>query len=133
MNRTSARLRALGLSALLLATNLAQAAPGWVADAARSRLEFTGTLAGGTFDGSFRRFRPEIAFDPADLAASRFLVTIETGSVRFRSTPRVWASRFDGSTVRARTFRPSFLPPSNRDVSSGSMSERRNFDPDVIL
>lgn len=80
MNRTSARLRALGLSALLLATNLAQAAPGWVADAARSRLEFTGTLAGGTFDGSFGRFRPEIAFDPADLAASRFLVTIETGS-----------------------------------------------------
>jgi polyisoprenoid-binding protein YceI len=74
------RLQALALAAYLLTATAAQGATVWVADAGRSRLEFTGTLAGGSFDGSFGRFRPEITFDPADLAGSRFDVTIETGS-----------------------------------------------------
>jgi polyisoprenoid-binding protein YceI len=68
------------LLAALLLTATADAATTWTTDAARSRLVFTATQAGGEFDGQFRRFRADIAFDPADLAGSRFRVEIETAS-----------------------------------------------------
>jgi polyisoprenoid-binding protein YceI len=69
-----------GLAALLPAATGAQAASAWSTDPARSRLEFSGTLAGGRFDGRFVRFTPEITFDPADLARSRFRVEVDTAS-----------------------------------------------------
>jgi polyisoprenoid-binding protein YceI len=72
--------RRLALAALLLGAGCAQAAPAWTTYAARSRLGFTATQAGGDFDGTFRRFDARIAFDPSDLAGSRFEVVIETGS-----------------------------------------------------
>lgn len=77
-----------GLAALLPAAVVAQAAPAWTTDPARSRLEFSGTLAGGRFDGRFARFAPEIAFDPADLAGSRFRVEIDTASADTQEAER---------------------------------------------
>ena len=68
------------LAALLLATSATHAAGAWTTDAAHSRLEFSATLAGGDFDGAFRRFKADIDFDPADLAGSRFGVEIDTAS-----------------------------------------------------
>ena len=82
------RLGTLAIAALLLIASAAQGATAWVSDPARSRLEFSGTLSGGTFDGSFTRFKPEIAFDPADLAGSRFDVTIETASADTQDADR---------------------------------------------
>jgi len=58
----------------------ARAATAWATDPDRSRLEFTATQAGGEFEGRFKRFLPDIVFDPQDLAASRFVVEIDTGS-----------------------------------------------------
>ena len=81
-------LRMLGLAATLLAVGTAHGATAWVADSAASRLGFTGTLAGGTFDGRFHRFEPDIVFDPADLAGSRFEVTVETGSADTQEAER---------------------------------------------
>lgn len=68
------------IAGLLAVCAAIQAAPAWTTDAARSRLEFTATQAGGEFDGSFRRFRAEVVFDPADLPGSRLRVEIETAS-----------------------------------------------------
>lgn len=82
------RLGTLAFAALLLIAAAAQGATAWVSDTARSRLEFSGTLSGGTFDGSFTRFKPEITFDPADLAGSRFDVTIETASADTQDADR---------------------------------------------
>ncbi len=65
---------------LLDFSGVTHAATSWAIDPAGSRLDFTATQAGGEFDGTFQRFRAEIAFDPADLAGSRFQVEIETGS-----------------------------------------------------
>lgn len=65
---------------LLAVSGVSRAATAWTTDTAGSRLDFTATQAGGEFDGSFRRFRAEITFDPADLAGSRFQVEIETAS-----------------------------------------------------
>ena len=88
MNRFRRLAASLALAAALLAATAAQAAAEWTADPARSKLGFTGTLTGGSFDGSFQRFQPVITFDPADLAGSRFLVTIETGSADTRDGDR---------------------------------------------
>jgi len=84
------RLSALGwvLAALLAATPARAAAASttptpataWTTVAASSSIEFTGTLAGGEFTGKFQRFVAAIAFDPTNLAGSRFRVEIETGS-----------------------------------------------------
>jgi polyisoprenoid-binding protein YceI len=73
-------LRALGLAFGLLAAGAASGATEWQADLGQSRLEFTGTLAGGTFDGRFTRFEPRIVFDADDLAGSRFEVLVDTSS-----------------------------------------------------
>ncbi len=69
----------------MLAASLAVAAPSyaatdWVVDPSHSRLNFVATQSGGEFQGRFSRFHADIAFDPRDLAGSRFHVTIETAS-----------------------------------------------------
>jgi len=81
------------LAALLLATPAAHAAGTWTTDAAQSRLEFTATLAGGDFGGTFRRFKADIDFDPADLAGSRFSVGVETASADTADAERDLALR----------------------------------------
>ena len=58
----------------------AAAAPAWQLEPATSRLGFSATQAGAVFDGRFTRFGVEIRFDEADLASSRFEVTIDTSS-----------------------------------------------------
>ena len=88
MSRPGRVVASLTLAAALLAASAAQAATQWTADPARSKLGFTGTLTGGSFDGAFQRFQPVITFDPADLAGSRFQVTIETGSADTRDGDR---------------------------------------------
>jgi polyisoprenoid-binding protein YceI len=78
-------LRAAAIIAAALLTMLALASPAnaartWVTDRSGSRLAFVATQAGGEFDGQFRRFSADIAFDPGDLAGSRFHVTVDTAS-----------------------------------------------------
>ena len=47
----------------LPATALAAPAPGWSVDGA-SKLGFTGKMSGEAFNGVFRRWTAQIAFDP---------------------------------------------------------------------
>jgi cytochrome b561 len=56
------------------------AATAWRTDAAGSHLVFRAMQAGAEFEGQFKRFSPQIQFDPSDLAGSRFLVEIDTRS-----------------------------------------------------
>jgi polyisoprenoid-binding protein YceI len=88
VNRARHLIGSLALATTLLAAAPAQAATQWSADAARSKLGFTGLLTGGTFQGSFTRFQPEITFDPGDLAGSRFRVTVDTASADTRDGDR---------------------------------------------
>ena len=57
-------------------------AQAWTIDAAASTLEFSGTHAGVDFRGRFQDWRAHIWFDPADLAGSRAVVIVSTGSAR---------------------------------------------------
>ena len=76
------------------------------ADAGGS-LTFEATQAGARFTGRFDRFSADIAFDPADPAACRFVVRIDTASADTRESQRdevlkgpdfFWVERFPVAT-----------------------------------
>jgi polyisoprenoid-binding protein YceI len=78
MNRTLA----LGIALAAFSTAAVQAAPAkWAVDPAGSRLSFASKYSGDAFTGSFRRFTAEIAFDPAQLPASKIVVSVDMSSV----------------------------------------------------
>jgi polyisoprenoid-binding protein YceI len=55
-------------------------AAGYAADAAQSRLEFTGVQAGAEFKGVFHKFTAAVQFAPDALASSHFDVQIDMSS-----------------------------------------------------
>jgi polyisoprenoid-binding protein YceI len=57
------------------------AAPIWVVDKAASRLTFRAAVSGQNFDGVFKKWDAQIAFDPKNLKASHAAVTIDIASV----------------------------------------------------
>jgi polyisoprenoid-binding protein YceI len=71
----------LVLLALALAAPAAQAAAPsrWRVDAP-SKITFQGRMNGAAFNGVFRRWSADIAFDPKNLAASKATVSIDVGS-----------------------------------------------------
>ena len=77
----------VGLSASLVAM-LALAASQWSMQPKESKLTFVGEQAGAQFEGSFDKFTADIAFDPKDLAHSRFDVKIDTASVNTQDGER---------------------------------------------
>jgi polyisoprenoid-binding protein YceI len=83
----AASLAAAPALAATVATASAQATS-WTTVAASSSIEFTGTLADGDFAGRFQRFVAAVAFDPVNLAGSRFRVVIETGSANTADADR---------------------------------------------
>ena len=62
------------------------AAPGmaapaaWTVDKVASRLTFKSSFSGDSVEGVFKRWDAQITFDPKALAASRAVVTVDTGS-----------------------------------------------------
>ena len=56
------------------------AAPVWTLDKAASRLSFRGMMNGAPFDGVFKDWDAQIAFDPRNLAASHATITVDTTS-----------------------------------------------------
>lgn len=84
----TARSRILALSLLIASLGVAFAATQWTMEPKESSLSFVGTQAGAQFEGAFEKFTADIRFDPQELAASRFDVSIETGSVNTRDSER---------------------------------------------
>lgn len=66
----------------------AAAATTWMVDADSSSLGFSGAAQGETFTGVFHRFDARIVFDPADLAGSRFEVSIDLASADSQNAER---------------------------------------------
>ena len=58
----------------------ARAAPVWTVDKAASRLTFRAVMNGQPFDGVFRAWDAQVAFDPHNLATSRATITVDTTS-----------------------------------------------------
>lgn len=102
------------LPAALLAASLGANAADWNTDAAASSLTFSGKAEGEAFTGHFKEFTPSIRFDPADLAASRFEVSIALASADSQNTDRddtlqgsdfFATKRFPQATYTATAFR----------------------------
>ena len=68
--------------ALLAGSTAAANAATWTVDPAASRLGFAGTAAGAPFEGVFGRWTATIDFNPANPAAGRVAVTVETASAK---------------------------------------------------
>ena len=67
--------------ALALASSaLAAPAPSWNVDPANSKLGFRGAMNGDAFNGTFRRWSAQIAFDPKNLAGSKAVVSVDVAS-----------------------------------------------------
>ncbi|NBB15948.1 polyisoprenoid-binding protein [Caulobacter sp. SLTY] len=78
MRRLLAALAVLFLAALPAA---AAPAPAWTVDKAASKIGFSSSFDGEGFNGAFARWDAQIRFDPANLAGSSAVVTIDTASV----------------------------------------------------
>jgi len=78
------------LIAILLgiASTLALAATPWKTELKQSKLAFVGTQAGAEFEGVFEKYASYIEFDANELAASRFVVTIDVKSVNSKDKER---------------------------------------------
>lgn len=72
------------IPALLLGAGILLARPAaaadWAVDAGKSALGFTASASGVNFDGKFKSWQAEIAFDPANPAAGHAKVTIDMAS-----------------------------------------------------
>ncbi|MGX7897031.1 PQQ-dependent sugar dehydrogenase [Tsuneonella sp. HG222] len=88
--------------------------PVWAAQYDASRIEFASTISGAPMTGSFGQWDAQIAFDPANLAASRVAVTIDLASARTGDEARDemlpgsdWfdAGQFPHGTFKADSFR----------------------------
>jgi polyisoprenoid-binding protein YceI len=80
--------RTLAIAAGALLTTIALASAQWSMQPKNSTLTFVGNQAGADFEGVFEHFSADIRFDPQDLAASRFDVTIDLASVNSRDSER---------------------------------------------
>lgn len=118
------------------------AAPAWAADWAvqpGSTLGFVASYQGERFEGRFATFSPQIRFDPADLAASRFDVTIVLASANTRNDERDdmlrGAEFFDaGKAPEARYLATKFRALGNhRYAADGSLSLRGVNKPATLV
>lgn len=72
------------MKTLALALLAAVSMPSFAADyrvESGSKLGFTGNFQGAPFDGEFKKFDAAISYDPANLAASKFDVSVDIASV----------------------------------------------------
>ena len=79
--------RTAGLALLLFVSAQPVAAQDWQM-AKGSSLGFSSSFQGEAFTGNFTRFKPDIRFDPKNLAQARFDVSIDLGSVDSRNAER---------------------------------------------
>lgn len=95
-----------------------------------SSLGFASSFQGEAFTGEFKRFTPKIRFDPNDLPASRFDVSIDLASVDSRNVERDETLKtgefFDvGKTATARYTAAKFTALGNgRYRADGQLSMR---------
>ena len=76
----------------------------WTIDRAASSIVFGGTQSGAAFKGRFEQWEGQIRFDPADLAGSKAVITVQTNSARTGDATQ------EGSLQGAEWFDPSQYP-----------------------
>ena len=123
------------LIALSLLLPMSVLARDWQVDAAKSSLTFKGSYQGEAFAGKFKKFDATIAYDAADLATSKFevsvdLVSADTGSSERDDTLKT-SDFFDtGKFPKARFVTESFAKTTDGGVEAkGSLTIRDQTKP----
>jgi polyisoprenoid-binding protein YceI len=115
-------MRPAAIAAALLAIAapaLAAPVPSWSVDAANSKLGFRGTMNGDAFNGVFRRWNAQIAFDPKNLAASKAAVTVEVASAVTGDADRDQAMPTADWFSASAQPRASFVATAFKDLGGG--------------
>ena len=116
------------LLAATLTTTPASAAQHWKVDAAKSKLGFTVHWSGEPFTATFRSWKADIDFDPADLVHSHANIAIDTGSESsgdpetddgIKGAEGFAVSLFPTATFRATAFTHK---AGNQYVAAGTLS-----------
>jgi len=107
------------LGALVLATPALCAPAAWTVDKAASRLGFKSSFGGEKFDGTFRRWDAQIAFDPKALAASKVVVSIDMTSAATGDESRDEALPTDDWLAAKKFPRATFTTTSIKDLGGG--------------
>ncbi|MNE43015.1 hypothetical protein D3C80_1371690 [compost metagenome] len=87
-------------------------ATAWTIDKAASSIEFSGTHAGKAFKGRFEQWEGQIWFDPADLAGSKAVVLVRTGTAKTGDATQ------EGSLTGAEWFDPSAYPTARFETTA---------------
>lgn len=123
------------LTSLALAAGLAVAAPAatyaaaakaapkavatWTVDKAASKLGFKSAFNGKSFEGGFRRWDAAIAFDPKNLAVSKVIVSVDTGSAKSGDNTVDESLPTDDWFGAAKFPRATFTAASFKDLGAG--------------
>jgi polyisoprenoid-binding protein YceI len=103
----------------LAAGAAAQEAPKWVVDQAHSELGFDSRVEGQDFHGHFERWDADIRFDPKALAASKVVVSVETGSMVSGDDQRDQTAQGDEWFSSAVFPKATFTSKSFQDLGGG--------------
>ena len=109
---------AAGLTALA-SSAIAAPAPNWNVDPAGSKLGFHGTMNGDGFDGQFRRWNAQIAFDPKNLSGSKVSVSIDMTSAATGDADRDQAMPTPDWFSAKTQPRASFVSTGFKDLGGG--------------
>jgi len=91
----------------------------WTVDKAASRLVFKSSFAGDSVEGVFKRWDAQITFDPKALAASKAVVTVETGSAATGNSEQNEALPTADWFSAARFPKATFVTRSFKDLGGG--------------
>ncbi|MGE7198243.1 YceI family protein [Brevundimonas naejangsanensis] len=113
-------------------------APAWTVDKAASTIQFTGTHTGKAFTGRFEQWDAQVWFDPADLAGSKAVVTVQTGSAKTGDATQEGslpgAEWFDTSTYPTARFEATAFKAlgGNRYEAAGTLRIKTTTVPVVL-
>ncbi|MEN5114708.1 YceI family protein [Brevundimonas diminuta] len=113
-------------------------AAAWTVDKAASTIQFTGTHTGKAFTGRFEQWDAQVWFDPADLAGSKAVVTIQTGSAKTGDATQEGslpgAEWFDTSTYPTARFEATAFKAlgGNRYEATGTLRIKTTTVPVVL-
>ncbi|WP_303719240.1 YceI family protein [Brevundimonas naejangsanensis] len=113
-------------------------AAAWTVDKAASTIQFTGTHTGKAFTGRFEQWDAQVWFDPADLAGSKAVVTVQTGTARTGDATQEGslpgAEWFDTSTYPTARFEATAFKAlgGNRYEATGTLRIKTTTVPVVL-
>ncbi|WP_312205924.1 YceI family protein, partial [Brevundimonas sp.] len=114
------------------------AAAAWTVDKAASTIQFTGTHTGKAFTGRFEQWDAQVWFDPADLAGSKAVVTVQTGTAKTGDATQEGslpgAEWFDASTYPTARFEATTFKAlgGNRYEATGTLRIKTTTVPVVL-